>query len=95
MKQVVKLTGGTIISGANGGLRVHGGVIRADDRAAVAAILLHGHPNGFTWDDVQALRDACDAYEPTEWTAKERASLAAIRLVAAKVVRLLPPTEEP
>lgn len=86
---VIKLTGGTMLSSLDGSdLQVHGGIIRAADRAAVAALLLHGHPNGFTAEDAEACRDAHEILRRDRHALSRR-----IGTVAVKIIRLLPDAE--
>jgi hypothetical protein len=59
-----------------------GGVQSPAARHALAALALHGQPFGFTWQDVDLLRDAVDYLDPR------------IRTLADRIAALLPPREE-
>ncbi len=66
------------------------------DRHIVAALALHGHPFGFTWEMVRALRSILDRArgEPEclpEWAAEDEELAGA---AIANIEALLPPREE-
>jgi hypothetical protein len=67
---------------------------------AVAALALHGQPFGFTWEDVDLLRDDLTGEHDWAWEGDQRVDcgefgdVKAARLaLAAKIAALLPPRE--
>lgn len=62
---------------------------KGEQARALAALLLHGQPFGFTWDDVDLLRSVAEDYvgEPAQETAPPLSNL------ADRIAALLPPRE--
>ena len=60
------------------------------DRHALAALALHDHPAGFTWEDVEELRGVAEDYdgEPAQQVSPT------LRYLADRIAALLPPREE-
>jgi hypothetical protein len=69
---------------------------QAPHRQALAALALHGQLFGFTWEDVDALRDAIDALN-NEWgeliPGTEFGMIPSLRSLADRIAVLLPPRE--
>jgi len=66
----------------------HPGAQTPADRHALAALCLHGQDFGFTWEDVDRVRDVArimDTPEMIDWA----------HSVADRIAALLPPREEP
>lgn len=61
----------------------------------MAALFLHGQPFGFTWADVDAIRDLLaehegDSFHPLPQDERDR-----VRSLADRIAALLPPREPP
>lgn len=73
---------------ADGVLRAEG-AFAADERRALAALALHGEPQGFTWEDVDFIRSAAladDLHSPDDWFILQR--------LGHRIAALLPPRED-
>lgn len=66
----------------------HAAILPNDLRPATAALCLHGQPFGFTWEDVDMVRDA-DVNGYLDRSAAERR----YRDLAERIAALLPPRE--
>ena len=73
------------------------GFFTADDKPALAAVVLHGQPFGFTWDDVDLLRGvaAKDDAERAEIVHPGAVHLfpSPLHGLADRIKALLPPTD--
>lgn len=105
--ETLRLDGGDLVLGSEGYAYVEGqGEIlvnderrlEAQDRAAVAALALHGQPFGFDWNDVDLLREMAKS---ADWAAEyandgsgsaEAAAVASpLESLADRIAALLPP----
>jgi len=70
---------------------LEGGLPEEDAAKGAAAVLLHGQPFGFTWEDVGRIRDLASA---AQYVLGQHAEfVAAVRNLADRIAALLPPRE--
>lgn len=75
--------------------------LSAEDRLATAALCLRDQPFGFTWDDVDNLRDLADwlarvpveAFDNDEVRSRHKEGNDGLRELAGRIAALLPPRE--